>query len=580
MRMAPGGKVDVQAAMLIRSRLLIVVMGFMCVAGLKGWTTGVAQSPATPGIPEALRIQAKDPAAAAKILEGVTVREPGNARAWRLLGVALQQSKEYDRAIEAYQKSLAIQPDPTTTYNVGTAYARKNDPDHAFEWLAKAKATKRVDMSFMQVDNDLAELRGDPRYAKLLPAKEDFANPFVEETKILGEWHGEAMNDQFGWIARAVGDVDKDGVSDFVTCAPFKNIGSASAAGRIYLYSTKTGRLLWQVDGAANDQLGRTLEAAADVNRDGVPDVVATGGGKAQVFSGRDGKSILSLSAPGSLPLGSAAGAGDVNQDGYADIVGGATPKPASPGQPPPPADPGAAYVFSGKDGRVLLSLKGEGPTDNFGSAVAGNTFGRETLIVIGAANGGPKGTGRSYVYTSLSDKPAFVIDADETGAALGAMFVAVAGDVDKDGVPDAYASDFPNRAKGPSTGRVYVHSGKTGARLLTLTGEGAGEGFGTSASTAGDIDGDGHADLAVGAWQYAGAAVSGGRIYLHSGKDGRLLKTITCRTPGDTLGFDSVGIGDTDGDGTVDLLLTSAYSGVNGYRSGRVFVVSSGIRK
>ena len=40
----------------------------------------------------------------------------------------------------------------------------------------------------------------------------------------------------------------------------------------------------------------------------------------------------------------------------------------------------------------------------------------------------------------------------------------------------------------------------------------------------------------------------------------------------------DSVGIGDTDGDGTVDLLVTSAYSGINGYHSGRVFIVSSGV--
>jgi large repetitive protein len=124
------------------------------------------------------------------------------------------------------------------------------------------------------------------------------------------------------------------------------------------------------------------------------------------------------------------------------------------------------------------------------------------------------------------------------------------------------------------------VHSGKSGARVLTLTGEGPGEGFGTSASVAGDLDGDGHADLAVGAWQYAGAAPSGGRIYLYSGKDGRLLRTITCRIPGDTLGFDSVGVGDTDGDGTVDLLVTSAYSGINGYHSGRVFIVSSGIQR
>ena len=61
----------------------------------------------------------------------------------------------------------------------------------------------------------------------------------------------------------------------------------------------------------------------------------------------------------------------------------------------------------------------------------------------------------------------------------------------------------------------------------------------------------------------------------MHSGKDGRLLRTITSRVPGDTLGFDSVGIGDVDGDGTLDLLVTSAYSGFGGYRSGRVFVLS-----
>lgn len=157
-------------------------------------------------------------------------------------------------------------------------------------------------------------------------------------------------------------------------------------------------------------------------------------------------------------------------------------------------------------------------------------------------------------------------------------MFVAAIGDVDGDGVTDAYASDFANRAKGPATGRVYVHSGKDGRRLLVLSGENAGEGFGTSPSNAGDLDGDGLADLAVGAWQYGGAAMSGGRITVYSGKDGRVLRTITCRVPGDTLGFDSVGIGDVDSDGVRDLLVTAAYSGIKGYHSGRVFIVSSGV--
>ena len=118
--------------------------------------------------------------------------------------------------------------------------------------------------------------------------------------------------------------------------------------------------------------------------------------------------------------------------------------------------------------------------------------------------------------------------------------------------MPDVYASDWSNAALGPSTGRIYVHSGRSGARLLTLTGEHPGDGFGTSPSGAGDVDGDGRADLIVGAWQYGQVAVSAGRVYLYSGRDGRLLRTYTDRVAGDTLGFDAVGLGDVDGDGTM----------------------------
>jgi hypothetical protein len=536
-----------------------------------------ARQGAQPGMPEAMaKSQSGDNAGAAAILEGVVAREPTNARAWRMLGFASLKARDLDRALASYQKTLELAPDtPQALYNVGVVYALKGDKDRAFEWLGKARATRKLDMTVIQTDGDLASIRDDARFAALLPKPEEFANPFVEPVKVVREWDGESTGDQFGWIARNVGDADGDRVNDVVTSAPTKEVGGENA-GRVYVYSTRTGKLVWSADGRPGDQLGTGVEGAGDTNKDGVPDVVAgaPGGGRAYVYSGKDGRVLRTFEAEAKDDnFGRhVSGAGDVDRDGYADVIVGAPANNAG------GKGAGRAYVYSGKDGHVLATLTGEREGDAFGSTVAGWADGKRLFLVVGAPKAGPNRTGRTYVYDRLAGAPKFVVESDETGAALGAMFVSVAGDVDGDGVEDVYASDFPNAAKGPSTGRVYVHSGKDGRRLYTFTGETAGEGFGIGPATAGDVDGDGHADLIVGSWQYAGAAVSGGRSYLYSGKDGRLLKTFTCRVPGDTFGFDAVGMGDVDGDGTLDLLITSAWSGIHGFHSGRMFIVSSGV--
>ena len=524
------------------------------------------------------RIQANDNAGAVVLLEQITASTPGNANAWQMLGTAYRALRNGPKAIAAYQKMIDLVPASVQApFGMAAAHAVSGDTDGAFAWLTKAR-DRRLDMSRIETDPDLAPLRRDPRFARLRPMEASFANPFVEDVTILREWRGQSPNDQFGWNARNIGDVDGDGAEDVVTSAPTKVFGGPPA-GRIYVYSSGTGALLWSADGSPGDRLGIGVEGAGDANADGVPDVVAgaPGAGYARVYSGRDGTVLLTVRGENAADAfgRQTSGVGDVNADKHADFIVGA-PNNNAGGQ-----NAGRAYVYSGKDGALLLTLTGEREQDGFGSAVGGGPDGSSAFkLLVGAPGAGATHTGRSYVYNALSATPQFVVDAEPTGGAMGAMFLAVAGDVNGDGAADVFASDFMDGAKGAGAGSVYVRSGRDGSRLLTLSGEGAGENFGSSISVAGDVDGDGHADLIVGAWQYAAGATSGGRAYLYSGKTGTLLKTYTCRTPGDTFGFDATAIGDIDGDGTVDLLITSAWSGVSGFNSGRIFVISSGVRK
>src|SRR6185295_12818780 len=170
---------------------------------------------------------------------------PRTARDWRQVGAARRQAKDYDGAIAAFQAALKLEPDaPAAMFALGAVYAAKRDTAEALEWLTRARATRRVDMTQIEADNDLKPLVADPRFAALLPTPEDFEHPFVEPVSMLREWDGEAMNDQFGWIARNIGDVDGAGTADIVTSAPTKEIRGANA-GRVYVYSTGTKRLLW-----------------------------------------------------------------------------------------------------------------------------------------------------------------------------------------------------------------------------------------------------------------------------------------------------------------------------------------------
>jgi hypothetical protein len=538
-----------------------------------------ADASLAPTIGEGLiALQAGDAATAVTVFTRITEAQPENGQAWILRGMAERAAGDAAAAGRSLERAAAIEESrPRAYYQLAVLAASGGDIDAAFEWLEKAAATGRADITGIAVEPGAAALRGDSRLAALMPDAAALADPFAEDDAgVLREWRGEAEGDQFGWIARNIGDIDGDGVADLATSAPTA-AGEATGdrSGKVYAYSSKSGKRLWVRAGAAAAQLGLGLEAAGDVDADGTPDVIAgaPGAGSALVLGGRDGSILLELAAENAGDFfGREVGdAGDVDGDGHADVFVGA---------PRHDGARGAVYLFSGSDGSRLVTLRGERAGDRFGAAAAATTAGGELTLAIGAPDAGPDRGGRVYVYrgrlgaeSARLERPAFVLEADDTGAELGGMFASVVGDVDGDGRADIYATDFSNQARGPSTGRAYVWSGTDGRLLHTFTGERAGDGFGIGAADAGDIDGDGRADLAIGAWQHGSAAPSGGRIYLYSGA-GALIRTWTGQVMGETLGFDTTGLGDVDGDGIGDLLVTSAWAPVAGARTGRVFIL------
>jgi|SRR5665213_6847 len=292
---------------------------------------------ATPGISNAgdqalttarLALQNADYRGVIKILQPAMAKLGGNASAWRYLGVSQLKLYQPRAARVAFAKALSLDPhNPQPLVYIGIAAAQMGQTDEAFSWFQRAKATRKIDMTQLANEPDLESLRHDARYLALLPRAEDFAHPFVENVNVIREWDGEASGDQFGWIARVVGDVDGDGVTDFVTSAPTKNIAGANA-GRVYVYSGRTGALIWSVDGSPGDQLGSGIEAAGDTNGDGIPDIVASAPeiDSAYVYDGRDGRVLLTLhgEAKGDRFGEHVSSAGDFEGDGHADLIVGA----------------------------------------------------------------------------------------------------------------------------------------------------------------------------------------------------------------------------------------------------------------
>jgi len=393
------------------------------------------------------------------------------------------------------------------------------------------------------------------------------ANPTTERIELTDP---DGASAAFGFSVASAGDVNGDGYADFLVGA--FGTGSNSGAAHLYLGSATPTASSWNgasmsaridlknLDGA-NAIFGASVAGVGDVNGDGYADflVGASKAGSAGVvhlylgsampsatdWNGGTLTARIDLASPEVFASfgNSVAGTGDVNGDGYGDFLVGADSANSAQGAVHlylGSAAPSAAGWNQGSNRLDLANVDGSGAS--FGSAVASagdvNNDGYADFLISALSASSNSGAAHLYLGSRTpnatdwnASPPQGRIDlTDPDGAnALFGSAVASAGDVNGDG----YA-DFLVGAQSASTGAGAAHlylgtpapsatvwNGASPSNRISLTNpDGASAVFGSSAAGAGDVNGDGYADLVIGAPD-ANSMGGASQLYLGSATPG-----------------------------------------------------------
>ncbi len=311
-------------------------------------------------------------------------------------------------------------------------------------------------------------------------------------------------------VSHVFGDLDQDGSPDFAVADPFENVGGIEAAGLVRVRSGLGGPVLWSLSGSTSyELLGWGLAASGDLSGDGAPDLILVrspliGGAREARVEARVGStgallwSTVVASAVGDpipfFALDPIVSIPDVDGDGIDDVVAvlsqwnGTTPWQS-------------ILRLSGATGAIGLSIALPGSiAGSFGPFTSvGDADGDGARDLARVLYGTP---GVLELYSSVSGLLLFSVPAAATAGAGLSVPVREIGDVDLDGTSDLVLGEFSSGTLGgvySPVGRLVVRSGRTGAWIETVETGVPWDGFGATIAPAGDLDGDGLADLFAG---------------------------------------------------------------------------------
>ncbi len=360
---------------------------------------------------------------------------------------------------------------------------------------------------------------------------------------------GNQASAYFGYSVSPAGDVNGDGYADIIIGAHNYNTGS----GKAFVYNGSSSGLslspYWTAEnGQVHSEFGYSVFTAGDVNGDGFSDVLVgayffdngeSSEGRAYLYTGSAAGLTTSAtwaaeSDQTSAQFGlSVSSAGDVNGDGYADVIIGAP--LFDNGQ----TDEGKAFVFNGTSTGLSFTANWSAESnltgDQFGYCVstAGDVNGDGySDVIIGEIyyDNGQNDEGRVSVFhgsaTGLSASPNWSSEGNQIAGLLG-YIVSTSGDVNGDGYADVIAGSYNYSNGEANEGSIFVYHGAASGLSASANWIGesnqAGAGFGISATTAGDVNGDGYGDIIAGANNYDNGETDEGEVFMWYGSSSGL---------------------------------------------------------